>query len=259
MRLRLFCPIDASREVIAWHSHEEKRRVGELEKNRRHLNCNRSDGKCRGELVQQIHVSIAVVAGSIVRIRAIDVPEKPLQRHELLNDLLEILVRVFALRSQQTSSLREDAVVDHQAPKRASLNGSSVDELDVFQTGQKHHLVDGGDDLVDYEIGGGEVQQAVSQSVQLDQGVVALDAALHPGTWGNRVPVDTMEVRHEGVWVFITEIDRPNVGVEDHMHPSRRADGVEEIGTAHQQVMWYCEHFLIRGRSYDNVEGLDVM
>ena len=111
------------------------------------------------KLVHQIRVGVAVVLGSVVRIRAIDdvLDRLTLERHELLDDLLKVLVRVFGLLSRQTPGLGVDAVVDHQAPQRASLDGGGVDELDVVHTGEKQLFVDGGDDLVDDEIGGGEV------------------------------------------------------------------------------------------------------
>jgi len=111
------------------------------------------------KLVHQIRVGVAVVLGSVVRIRAIDdvLDRLTLERHELLDDLLKVLVRVFGLLSRQTPDLGVDAVVDHQAPQRASLDGGGVDELDVVHTGEKQLFVDGGDDLVDDEIGGGEV------------------------------------------------------------------------------------------------------
>ena len=166
-------------------------------------------------------------------------------------------MRVFVLGSRQTHGFGVDGVVDHQAPQRASLDGGGVDQLDIFQTGEKQLLVNGGDDLVDDKVGGDEVQQAVGQSVQLDQEVVALDVALHPGIQDDLVPVDAVEVGHEGVWVLLTEIDRHQGGVVGHAHPSGRADGVEEIGTAHQQVAWYCEDLPVRGRSHDDVESLD--
>jgi hypothetical protein len=197
-----------------------------------------------------------VIVRGVFRIRAIDVLDRLLQRHELLDNLLKILVRVFVFGSRQVPSLRVDAVVDHQAPQRASLGGGVVDELDVFQTGEKQLLVDGGDDLVDHEIGGDEVQQAVGQGVQLNQVVVALDVALHPGIRHDRVPADAVEVGREGVWELLNEIDWLRPGLAQ-VEPSGRTDGREEIGTAHQQLAWYCEDLLVRGVAHDNVESVD--